>query len=104
MAADNQRPIGSGFGAKTPAADVVQGMDLSGQNFIVTGGYSGIGIEAVRALAGVGASVTVPARRPDAAKEALQRSKAMSTSQAWISRTLAPFVSSQMIMSGQAAR
>lgn len=71
MAAENQRPIGSGFGAKTPAADVVQGMDLSGQNFIVTGGYSGIGIEAVRALAGVGASVTVPARRPDAAKEAL---------------------------------
>jgi hypothetical protein len=29
MAADNQRPIGSGFGAKTPAADVVQGMDLT---------------------------------------------------------------------------
>jgi len=71
MAADTQRPIGSGFGAKTPAAEVVQEMDLSGQNFIITGGYSGIGIEAVRALAGVGASVTVPARRPDAAKEAL---------------------------------
>ena len=38
---------------------------------IVTGGYSGIGIEEVRALAGVGAKVTVPARRPDAAKQAL---------------------------------
>ncbi|MEL7033272.1 MAG: oxidoreductase [Pseudomonadota bacterium] len=71
MSAENQRPIGSGFGAKTPAADVVQGMDLSGKNVIVTGGYSGIGLEEVRALAGVGAKVTVPARRPDAAKEAL---------------------------------
>lgn len=71
MSAENQRPIGSGFGAKTPAADVVQGMDLSGKSVIVTGGYSGIGIEEVRALAGIGARVTVPARRPDAAKEAL---------------------------------
>ncbi|MEM7328153.1 MAG: oxidoreductase [Pseudomonadota bacterium] len=71
MSAENQQPIGSGFGAKTPASDVVQGMDLSGKNVVVTGGYSGIGIEEVRALAGVGAKVTVPARRPDAAKEAL---------------------------------
>ena len=71
MSAENQRPIGSGFGAKTPAMDVVQGMDLSGKNVIVTGGYSGIGIEEVRALASVGANVTVPARRPDAAKAAL---------------------------------
>ena len=54
MAAENQKPIGSGFGAKTPAADVVKGMDLSGKNVIVTGGYSGIGIEEVRALAGRG--------------------------------------------------
>lgn len=70
MAAENQKPIGSGFGAKTPAKDVVAGMDLSGKNVIVTGGYSGIGIETVRALASVGAKVTVPARRPDvAAKE-----------------------------------
>lgn len=71
MAAENQKPIGSGFGAKTPALDVVQGLDLTGKRAIVTGGYSGIGIEEVRALASVGAQVTVPARRPDAAKEAL---------------------------------
>ena len=71
MSTDNQRPLGSGFGAKTPAGDVVKGMDLSGKHLIVTGGYSGIGIETVRALAGVGAKVTVPARRPDVAKEAL---------------------------------
>ena len=72
MAAEHQKPIGSGFGAKTPAAEVVQGLDLSGKNVIVTGGYSGIGIETVRALASVGANVTVPARRPDAAKAELE--------------------------------
>ncbi|MEL7041842.1 MAG: oxidoreductase [Pseudomonadota bacterium] len=71
MSAENQIPIGSGFGAKTAAKDVVAGLDLSGKNIVVTGGYSGIGIETVRALAGAGASVTVPARRPDTAKEAL---------------------------------
>lgn len=71
MAAENQKPIGSGFDAKTPALDVVQGLDLSGKTAIVTGGYSGIGIETVRALASVGATVTVPARRPDAAAKAL---------------------------------
>ncbi|MDJ0922372.1 MAG: oxidoreductase [Henriciella sp.] len=71
MAAENQKPIGSGFGAKTPASEVVAGMDLSGKTAVVTGGYSGIGIEMVRALQGAGASVTVPARRPDVAKEAL---------------------------------
>jgi len=71
MAADNQHPIGSGFGAKTPAKDVLAGIDLSGKNVIVTGGYSGIGIEEVRALVGAGAHVTVPARRPDVASEAL---------------------------------
>ncbi len=71
MSKETQKPIGSGFGAKTPAADVVKGMDLSGKNVVVTGGYSGIGIEEVRALAGVGAHVTVPARRPDVAKQEL---------------------------------
>lgn len=71
MAAENQVPIGSGFGMKTPAKDVVEGLDLSGKHVIVTGGYSGIGIETVRALTGVGAKVTVPARRPDTAGEAL---------------------------------
>jgi NAD(P)-dependent dehydrogenase (short-subunit alcohol dehydrogenase family) len=66
-----QHKIGSGFGARTTAAEVLRGIDLSGKLAIVTGGYSGIGIEAVRALAGAGAHVVVPARRPDAATEAL---------------------------------
>ncbi|MEM6411129.1 MAG: oxidoreductase [Pseudomonadota bacterium] len=71
MAASNQTPIGSGFHAKSTAAEVLEGIDLSGKNAVVTGGYSGIGIETVRAIAGVGAKVTVPARRVEAAEEAL---------------------------------
>ncbi|MEQ9504940.1 MAG: oxidoreductase [Hyphomonas sp.] len=71
MAATDQVPVGSGFHAKSTAAEVVSGIDLSGRNVIVTGGYSGIGIETVRALAGAGARVTVPARRVDVATEAL---------------------------------
>lgn len=71
MAAQDQNPIGSGFGAKTPAADIVDGVDLGGRNVIVTGGYSGIGLETVRALAGAGASVTVPARNRAKAEAAL---------------------------------
>lgn len=71
MAASDQQPTGSGFHAKSTAMEVIDGIDLSGKNAIVTGGYSGIGIETTRALAAAGATVTVPARRPDAAKEAL---------------------------------
>ncbi|MEZ5953292.1 MAG: oxidoreductase [Hyphomonas sp.] len=71
MAATDQVPIGSGFHGKSTAAEIVAGTDLSGKNAIVTGGYSGIGLETVRALAGAGARVTVPARRPDMAAEAL---------------------------------
>src|SRR3954449_8774698 len=63
-----QQPIGSGFGARSTAAEVLAGVDLSGRLAIVTGGYSGIGLETVRALTGAGATVIVPARRRDAAE------------------------------------
>ena len=66
-----QHPIGTGFGAGTTAAEVLAGLDLSGRSAIVTGGYSGIGLETTRALAAAGAHVVVPARRPDHAREAL---------------------------------
>jgi len=66
-----QKPIRSGFGHGSTAKEVLQGIDLRGQNFIVTGGYSGIGIESVRALAAAGAHVTVPARNRKKAETAL---------------------------------
>ncbi|MFE9768668.1 SDR family NAD(P)-dependent oxidoreductase [Streptomyces sp. NPDC005808] len=66
-----QHKIGSGFGARSTAADVLEGIDLSGKLAIVTGGYSGLGLETTRALTKVGAHVVVPARRPSTAREAL---------------------------------
>ena len=66
-----QQPIGSGFGARTTAAQVLDGIDLTGRLAIVTGGYSGLGLETVRALTGAGAAAVVPARRPEHAREAL---------------------------------
>ncbi len=67
-----QKPIGSQFHAKSTAAEVIKGVDLSGKLAIVTGGYSGIGVETVRALAGAGAEIIVPARDIAKAKDALR--------------------------------
>jgi NAD(P)-dependent dehydrogenase (short-subunit alcohol dehydrogenase family) len=64
-----QRPIGSGFDADSTISDVLAGVDLTGTLAVVTGGYSGIGTAVTRGLAAAGASVVVPARRPDRARE-----------------------------------
>lgn len=66
-----QIPITSPFGAASTAREVLCGIDLSGCVAIVTGGYSGIGLETVRALAAAGAKVVVPARSCAKAKNAL---------------------------------
>ncbi|GAA2827746.1 SDR family NAD(P)-dependent oxidoreductase [Crossiella cryophila] len=66
-----QQPIGSGFGARSTATDVLEGIDLTGKLAVVTGGYSGLGLETTRALVAAGAHVVVPARRPILATEAL---------------------------------
>jgi NAD(P)-dependent dehydrogenase (short-subunit alcohol dehydrogenase family) len=51
---------------------VLDGCDLSGMTAVITGGYSGLGLEAARALANVGVSVVVPARDVAKAKAALR--------------------------------
>ncbi|WP_100448759.1 SDR family NAD(P)-dependent oxidoreductase [Glycomyces xiaoerkulensis] len=66
-----QRKLDSGFGHDTTAADVLDGRDLSGTHAVVTGGYSGLGLETTKALTNAGASVLVPARRPEVARAAL---------------------------------
>ena len=71
MAINDQVPTESGFVAKTDGVDVVQGVDLAGKVAIVTGGYSGIGLETTRVLAAKGAKVVVPVRTEAKAKEAL---------------------------------
>ncbi|WP_458118670.1 SDR family NAD(P)-dependent oxidoreductase [Paenibacillus sp. Z6-24] len=66
-----QHKLDSGFGHDSTANEVLEGIDLHGKWALVTGGYSGLGLETTRALVKAGASVIVPARRPDAAREAL---------------------------------
>lgn len=67
-----QEPIESGFGAKTKAREIADRYDLKGKNIIVTGGYSGVGLEITRALAKAGAKVLVPARNIEKARAALK--------------------------------
>ena len=57
----------SPFGFATTAAEVVDGLDLTGRRVVVTGGASGIGVETARALASIGADVTLAVRNTGAA-------------------------------------
>jgi NAD(P)-dependent dehydrogenase (short-subunit alcohol dehydrogenase family) len=66
-----QQPIKSGYGMRTEAREAIGGRDLTGKVAIVTGGYSGLGLETTKALAGAGAVVVVPARTPEKAQKAL---------------------------------
>jgi NAD(P)-dependent dehydrogenase (short-subunit alcohol dehydrogenase family) len=59
-------PITTPFTAETTAAEVIDGIDLTGRRAVVTGGASGIGVETARALAGAGADVVLAVRNPAA--------------------------------------
>lgn len=67
-----QQPIGSGFNAKSTAADVIKGINLKGKIAIVTGGNTGIGLETTKTLANAGATVILPARDVEKAKRNLE--------------------------------
>jgi NAD(P)-dependent dehydrogenase (short-subunit alcohol dehydrogenase family) len=67
-----QQPIGSGFNATSTVDDVIKGIDLTGKNAIITGGYAGIGLETTKALAKAGATVIVPAKDTEKARKNLQ--------------------------------
>ncbi len=67
-----QTPLASPFGYRSTATEVIDGADMTSKVVLVTGGYSGLGLETVRALAGAGGKVIVGARRPDAAAENLR--------------------------------
>lgn len=71
MSTADQKPLGSGFRAKSEPDELLADIDLSGKTAIVTGGYSGIGLETTRALASKGAAVIVPVRDPAKAAENL---------------------------------
>ena len=67
-----QQPIGSGFNAVSTTNDVIKGVDLIEKIAIVTGGNTGIGLETVKTLANAGATVIVPTRNIEKAKNNLQ--------------------------------
>ncbi|HEX5167625.1 MAG TPA: SDR family NAD(P)-dependent oxidoreductase [Cyclobacteriaceae bacterium] len=67
-----QRPVGSGFNAKSTASEVINGIDLTGKIAIVTGGNTGIGLETTKTLTAAGATVIVPARDLKKAKRNLE--------------------------------
>lgn len=70
-----QAQVGSPFGMRSAALEVIGAIDLTGKRVLVTGGYSGIGTETVRALASAGAEICVGARRIEKAKEVLDELK-----------------------------
>lgn len=71
MTIREQKKLNSGFVAKSEPEQILAGKDLNDKVAIVTGGYSGIGLETTRALVNAGARVYVPVRTPEKAAEAL---------------------------------
>lgn len=71
MAAENQIPLNNGLGPYATTDQVMSGIRLDGRTAVVTGGYSGIGLEVVRALTAAGAEVIVPVRDKSSADRAL---------------------------------
>lgn len=67
-----QKPINSGFTAASTTSHVIKGINLVGKVAIVTGGYSGLGLETVRTFLSAGARVIVPARDVPRATKALE--------------------------------
>ncbi|WP_317125928.1 SDR family NAD(P)-dependent oxidoreductase [Chryseobacterium bernardetii] len=66
-----QQPIQSGFNAFSTAQEVIQGIDLTGKNVVITGGYAGIGLETTKALTSAGAHVIITARDIEKAEKNL---------------------------------
>ena len=71
MISGAQKPINSGFSNQSEPKDILKNIDLHNKVVIVTGGYSGIGLETTKALVAVGANVIIPAKRPKIANQNL---------------------------------
>lgn len=59
------------FGRQTTTDEVLDGIELDGRRFVITGAASGLGRESARALASKGARVTVLARSAERAERAV---------------------------------
>jgi NAD(P)-dependent dehydrogenase (short-subunit alcohol dehydrogenase family) len=72
MISKHQTPTKSGFHSKTNADEITNGIYLTEKIAIVTGGYSGIGLETTRELVATGAKVIIPAKRKEVAVQNLE--------------------------------
>ena len=61
--------VSTPFGFESTAAEVIDGIDLTGKRAVVTGGAAGSGTETARVLAGAGAEVTLAVRRTQAGEQ-----------------------------------
>jgi len=73
--ATEQKPLSSGFGARTTAEEALGGAELQGKVAIVTGGHAGLGLETTRVLSNAGATVVVGSRDPRKAQMAVAKMK-----------------------------
>ncbi len=73
MAQLDQRPVKSNFHSRSTGREVLADWNLKGKTAIITGGYSGIGLETTRALASKGVKVIVPVRSRQKANENLEK-------------------------------
>jgi NAD(P)-dependent dehydrogenase (short-subunit alcohol dehydrogenase family) len=64
------------FGFTSTTDDVLDGVDLTGRNVLITGTSSGLGVETARAVAARGAHVFGVVRDPDKARRALDEAGA----------------------------
>jgi NAD(P)-dependent dehydrogenase (short-subunit alcohol dehydrogenase family) len=64
------------FSFDSTTDEVLDGVDLSGRRFVITGAASGLGEESTRALAAHGASILMLARDPEKNAEAADRIRA----------------------------
>lgn len=70
-----QKPVKSGFDASSTASDVLKSLDLVGKTAFITGGHSGLGFEATKALSAAGVHVVVAARDVKSAAQNLSEQK-----------------------------
>ncbi|MEQ9264749.1 MAG: oxidoreductase [Balneolaceae bacterium] len=71
MALSDQNQVNSNFNRTSTGEAVLANKELDGKVAVVTGGYSGIGLETTKALAAKGVKVIVPVRSTEKAKESL---------------------------------
>ena len=65
--------MSNGYGFETTAEEVANGLDLSGETIVITGGSAGLGVETARVLSSKGAKIVSVVRNPAKAAGAVDQ-------------------------------